>query len=190
MRRIELQLQTGFMVALCLLACTALVVTPAVAGEAPWLHVEVVENGDETKVNINLPMAIARIALPAISEEIEQHVRIEAHDIEIGHSKLTIAQLKEMWRELRRSGDAELFSSRDGDETVEVFQRGDRLHINVTGDREEVKIEIPSEVVDTLLAGDGDKLDVVGALAELDRGFRGDLVRVFDGDTTVRVWID
>ena len=55
--------------------------------------------------------------------------------------------------------------------------------------REEVHVELPSAVVDALFEGDGDNLNIRGALAQLQLR-RGDIVRVNDKDNTVRVWID
>ena len=48
---------------------------------------------------------------------------------------------------------------------------------------------MPTAVVDALFEGDGDTLNVRGALALLQTR-RGDIVRVNDKDNTVRVWID
>ena len=59
------------------------------------------------------------------------------------------------------------------------------------GQREakEVYVEVPVEVIDALLSGEGNDLNVLAAVEKLD-GRRGDLVRVTDGGTKVRVWID
>ena len=52
-----------------------------------------------------------------------------------------------------------------------------------------VRVEIPVDVVDALLSGDGDRLNLVGALERLKER-RGDLVRIIDGDERVHIWID
>jgi hypothetical protein len=44
-------------------------------------------------------------------------------------------------------------------------------------------------MVDALLAAPGDELNLRAGLNEL-RNLRGDIVRVRDKDTTVRIWID
>jgi hypothetical protein len=49
-------------------------------------------------------------------------------------------------------------------------------------------VEIPVDVVDALLSGPGDELDVRAALGQLQKR-RGDVVRVNDEHSTVRVWI-
>ena len=56
------------------------------------------------------------------------------------------------------------------------------------GDKQ-VRIEVPVTLVDALLSGEGDRLDLQAALAELTEE-RGDIITVRDGETRVRVWID
>lgn len=168
-----------------------LLVGTSAAERSPWLHVEV-GDGDDQRVNVNLPLAVARIAVRAMDDEIAKHVRMEARNIELGDSELDLAELKQMWRELRKAGDGELLRVEDGRETVTVEQRGDRVlvHVDEGGRGATIRVEVPSDVIDALFAGDGDDLDLVAALAELDSGYRGDLVVVEDGDNRVRVWID
>jgi hypothetical protein len=52
-----------------------------------------------------------------------------------------------------------------------------------------VRIEIPIEVVDALFSGQGEELNLRAGFAELKKR-RGDIVRVKDNDSTVRIWID
>ena len=50
---------------------------------------------------------------------------------------------------------------------------------------------MPFSVVDTLLEGDGDELNLVGALREMARSSdSGEIIQVKDGETNVRIWID
>jgi hypothetical protein len=53
----------------------------------------------------------------------------------------------------------------------------------------EVRVEIPVPVVDALLSGDGDTLNIRAAVDELSM-LRGELVRVIESDNNIRVWID
>jgi len=52
-----------------------------------------------------------------------------------------------------------------------------------------VSVELPVAAVDALFAGDGEDLDLKGALDEI-RKVRGDVVQVDDGESRVRIWID
>ncbi len=53
----------------------------------------------------------------------------------------------------------------------------------------DVRVELPVAVVDALLAGEGEQWNVRAAVAELQKR-RGDIVRVNDPDSQVRIWID
>jgi len=52
-------------------------------------------------------------------------------------------------------------------------------------------VRFPLAVVDALFSGEPGELDLLAAVEALSRhGQGGDLVRVNDGDTKVRIWID
>ena len=53
----------------------------------------------------------------------------------------------------------------------------------------EVQIRVPVTVVDALLSGDGETLDVRSAIQELS-ALRGEMVQVIQPDARIRVWID
>lgn len=63
------------------------------------------------------------------------------------------------------------------------------LHVRVEEPQRQVRVEVPLEVVDALLSGEGEALNIQAALKELQKR-RGDIVRVNDEKSTVRVWID
>ena len=48
---------------------------------------------------------------------------------------------------------------------------------------------MPVSLVDALLSGEGDEVNIQAAVAELQKR-RGDIVRVHDSDSNVRIWID
>ena len=45
-------------------------------------------------------------------------------------------------------------------------------------------------VVDALLAGSGDELDIKGALVAMQKQNAGEILTVNDNETQVRIWID
>lgn len=153
----------------------------------PWIHVEVLEEGAEgAKVNVNLPLSMARIALEMAPEEVFDDGRIEINDRDI-----TIEDLRNAWKELREAGDAEFVTIAEDDETVKIYRRGDTIFVDVDGEDDEiVRIEVPVDVVDALLGGRGNELDLDAALAALERMSGSTVVRVQDGNESVRVWID
>lgn len=169
-----------------LLLAVLLFATPLYA-QTPWIHVEVDEGGaDESHVKVNLPLSVVRVALEAAPEKVASEGRIQ-----LGRGDVEVEDLRRMWRELKAAGEAELASVESDDETVVIRRDGDVVKVEVAEGRKgtEVFVEIPVDVIDALLEGDGNELDVLGALDRLkDR--RGELVRVADGETRVRIWID
>ncbi len=62
---------------------------------------------------------------------------------------------------------------------------------SVDGKRnEKVRVEVPVVLVDALLRGEGDSLDVDAAVAQLQKMSPGEIIRVEDGEDLVRVWIE
>jgi hypothetical protein len=183
-----------------LLALLAAAAAPAAAQTTtPWLHVRVVEDNEATKVTVNLPLSVVEAVLRASPDMIEKHGRIHLgrhHD----HG-LKLADLRRVWKELSAVGDAELVSVESEDENVKVQRKGDLVQVFVdnkgrTGKDgkkekggEQVKVEIPVSLVDALLSGEEDEANIEAAILEL-RKRRGDIVRVQDDDSHVRVWID
>jgi len=173
-----------------LLALAVLPGAPAAAqapAPAPWLHVRVEEPERQSRVHVNLPLSVVEVALKAAPDIIESQgkIRFGRH----GHG-MALADFRRLWTELRAAGDAELVSVEDGDERVRVARRGDLVEVRVErSGKEEVHVEVPVDVVDALLSGEGEELNVKAALASL-RNRRGDIVRVNEDKTSVRVWID
>ena len=160
----------------------------ALAQEAatPWIHVRV-EEAKGTKVNVNLPLAVVQAALALAPERL-----VEKHQIRLHHGhKLKVSDLRKMWTELRDAGDAEFVSIEEEDKTVTVRRVGDRIEVRVDEpeDGEQVRVDVPVALVDALLSGEGEEVDIAAALAELGK-MRGEIVTVTDKDDTVRIWID
>jgi hypothetical protein len=181
-----------------LLALSVLPAAQAVAqtGTA-WLHVRVEEAKQASKVAVNLPMAVVEAVLKASPEMIEKHGKIHLGD----EHGMKMADLRKAWRALADVGDAELVTVESEDENVKVMRKGDLVQVFV--DRkatpgkdgkaskggEEVRVEVPVSLVDAFLSGEGEEGNIQAAVAELQKR-RGDIVRVKDDDTHVRVWID
>lgn len=169
----------------------------AQAQDAGWIHVRVTE-AEGTSVNVNLPMSLISVAM----EVAQKHAFGEDGDAEGGdvfdghvrfgrHSDIDVEDLRAMWAELRDSGDADYVQVQDHDETVNIYRRGDTVHIEVDEDGEDkVRLQVPFSVVDVLLEGEGNELNLVGALNEMARSNNGEILQVNDGDTNVRIWID
>jgi hypothetical protein len=155
-----------------------------------WVHVRVDEAGKNTRVRVNLPLTVVEAALKAAPDTIESEGRIHIGGHHGRH--LTVADLRDAWTQLKSAGDTDLVTvdEEDGDH-VTVARRGDMVQVRVTdsGDGDEVHVDVPTAVVDALLSAPGDELNVKAAIAELRR-MKGEIVRVKDKNSTVRVWID
>ena len=153
----------------------------------PWLHVRV----EETKggrVSVNLPLSVVEVALKAAPETLVGDDKLR---LGLKGRDLRVSDFRKIWQELKKTPDVDLVTAEERDEKVTVAKKGDLVLVRVekAGGHEEVHVEVPTAVVDALFEGDGEALNVRGALALLQTR-RGDIVRVNDKDNTVRVWID
>ena len=172
------------------------VATVAAQTGTPWLHVRVEEAKKATKVHVNLPLTVVAAALNAMPGIIEEHGKLRLGE----HHHMKMADFRKVWKELAAVGDAELVSVESEDENVKVMRKGDLVQVFVDkkakkgkdGEEkggEQVRVEVPVSLVDALLSGEGDAVNIQAAVAELQKR-RGDIVRVQDDEAHVRVWID
>lgn len=171
------------------LAVLALTASGSVSAQTirPWLHVQV-DEGAKSKVKVQLPLSMVQIALATAPETFFSDGNFRLH---AGDSKLPISDMRKMWHELKGAGDTDFVTVEEDDETVTVSRKGDLVLVRVDspGKKESVRVDLPVSLVDVLLAGEGDKIDVQKAFEEISKR-RGDVVNVKDARSTVRVWID
>jgi hypothetical protein len=154
----------------------------------PWVHVRVEEAARSSKVSVNLPMTVVEAALKAAPDTLTSEGRIH---ICPGRHSLSLADMRKIWQELKNAGDTDFVSVEEDDQTVKVARRGDLVQVRVDSrsGHEQVHVDLPVSLVDAALGAEGGTLDVKGLVRELQKR-RGDIVRVTDKDTSVRVWID
>lgn len=178
---------TGLVV-VAVLATIVTVVTQESANPIPWLHVQIDRGqpGDDN-IGINLPLGAATAVLSMAPNT----VVVNGHLAVGPEHGLSVSGIREIWRELRSTGDAELVTMEDGASAVRVARVGDRVEIRVTeaGTRGTVEADFPVSVVDALLSGEGETVNVDAALEALGT-LRGDVVRVTEHDRQIRVWVD
>ena len=160
-------------------------------GAPAWLHIRVDEHGKSSKVRVNVPLTVVEAALEAAPQRIVDKGRIK---IDLGgrdDHDLSLADMRRIWQELKDAGDTEIVSVEQEDETVNVSRKGDLVQVRVSkpDGKQEVHVDVPVNLVDAVLAGSGDSVDVKAVIREL-RSRRGDIVRVNDADSAVRIWID
>jgi len=174
------------------LALLSLVLVSAVAlggAGTKWLHVKVDEKADEGEiVRINLPMDLIEEIIPLIEEDgfNKGKVTFDGHELREVDVRGILAAVKD-------AEDGEYVTVEGPDENVRVAKKGNRLFVKVTEESDEpeyVNVEIRMEVVEALLSGDDDELDILAAVRALGRYGDQELVSVDASDATVRIWVD
>ncbi|HSE42359.1 MAG TPA: hypothetical protein VLH08_16455, partial [Acidobacteriota bacterium] len=141
---------------------------------------------DPAKVRINIPLSLVEVMVPLIEEE-----AIKDGNITINNKDFSTQELKKLWAAIKDEGDAEFLSVEKRGENVRVFTQGKFLMVQSTKDIEgKVNIRIPLAIVDAMLSGSGDRLNLAAGVKALrDSGVR-ELVTVESDDAKVLVWID
>ena len=168
-----------------LVAGVALVTIEPLAQETQvWLHVQVEGEGAEN-ANMDLPLAVVEVALAMAPSSI-----ISEGQLRVARERgVTVSMLRQMWQEIQDAGDTEFITIREAEETIRVARIGERIDVRVEESDETMRVELPVSVVDALLSGDGDTLDLAAAIEQL-HDMRGDIAHVSEDDRQIRVWID
>ncbi|HEX7184814.1 MAG TPA: hypothetical protein VF756_23510 [Thermoanaerobaculia bacterium] len=181
-------MSTKKILAITLLAAGLTVARASAAKDNLWIHIHV-QDGKDGKVSINLPLSMLEKSSAFIPGEARSSGRIRFDDEDI-----TVAELREVWKELQRQPDATYITVDEVDSKVRVAKVGSYLHVRARdmkhGRNENVEMKIPVSVVSALLSGTGDELDVAAAVREIARQGEGELVTVTGDNETVRIWVD
>jgi hypothetical protein len=173
-----------------LLAMLALVFGAAGTAAASdlWLHVRV-DEVDGAKVKVNLPVSMMEKAISMVPEEHFSNGRIHLDDC---CNDISVSELRELWQELKDSPDMTFVTVEEDDETVRVWKEDGylKVHVQEMGRQEQVDVQVPLVVVDALLSGESDELNIEAAIRALVAEGEGELVTVTGDDEQVRVWVD
>lgn len=174
------------------IVATALVLALSAVGVASatdlWLHVRVDET-DGAKVKVNVPVSMVEKAIAMVPEEHLRHGKIHLDDC---CEHMTLTELRELWQELKDSPDMTFVTVEEGDESVRVWKEAGymKVHVLEQDRNEEVNVQVPLVVVDALLSGEGEELNLEAAIRALVEEGEGELVTVSGEDEQVRVWVD
>lgn len=167
--------------------------TMAVAAESRrdnlWFHMQVHEGKDDSHVMINLPLSVVEKSAHFLPKDSNGR----SGKIRFNDEEMNKAELRSIWNDVRRQRDMTFLTVKETDGRVKMAKQGNYLLIHAAEEgarRENVEIRVPLAVVDALLAGDGDELNVRGALEALVRVGEGELMTVTGDNETVRMWID
>lgn len=166
---------------------TTLLVVGAASGESNlWFHVRV-DAADGAKVTVNLPLTMIEKAVAMVPEEHLDHQGLHFDDYE-----MTPAEMRELWQELKNSPDMTFVEAQKQGEDVKIWKESGYLYVTALEgeDNEKVDVRVPFAVVDALLSGDQDELDIEAAMQALVAEGEGELVTVTSDSDNVRIWID
>ncbi|HYG63603.1 MAG TPA: hypothetical protein VEL74_13560 [Thermoanaerobaculia bacterium] len=176
------------LVAGALAAVPAFAVKKTVEPEELWLHVKVhAAEGDE-RTTINLPLSLVQGFIALVPDTARGSAKIRVNDREV-----SVPELRTMWRGLRHKADTTWMTTDSRDGKMRIAKRGGYLYIQAedrTGGNEQAEIRIPATVVDALLSGKDDELELGAAISALARHGEGELVAVNSENETVRIWVD
>jgi len=163
------------------------------AGADQWIHIKVDSKvGDEERVRVNVPLSFAEKILPTIQADCLRNgkVRIEGD--------MNGVDLRALMDAIRTTGDGEFVTVESKHEHVRVAKQGAYMLIKVRdedsptkGDKAEtVDVKVPLSVVDALLSGGKNELDLAAGVRALRAQGDTELVTVNDGEETVHIWVD
>jgi hypothetical protein len=156
------------------------------AQSTEWLHVHVQDPNKEETVRINMPISIMETLLPMVQEEAIREGKFHFNDHNISKS-----ELKKLWSAIKKEGDTDYMTIEKPGEKVVVSMQGKFFVVQtVKGSRDNVDIRIPAAVMDAMLSGPGEELDLMAAVKALRESGVKDIITVKGDDATVRVWID
>ena len=151
------------------------------------VHVRVSRPGSpDEDVSVDVPFALARALVTMAGQQ-----AIDSGKIEYSGTDLSLTDLRTAWGALKLS-KGEPVTVRKNDQTLSFSLRKDVLALAVTGraGAEDVHVEVPAKAIDALLSGQGNTMNVAGCLDALERVRGTDVIRVSDGESRIRIWID
>lgn len=173
-----------------LVLATGAVLAAQPVPEERWLHIRVEEGKggkDGETVRVNVPLTLAEKVLPAIQVD-----RFQGGKVRLDDGELQEVDLKVILQAVRDTRDGE-FVTVEGKDNVRVAKEKGHLLVKVQEDNgagAKVDVRVPMAVVEALLSGEKNELDVAAAVRALARHGEELLVTVTDDETHVRIWID
>ena len=155
-----------------------------------WLHVRVISSNSKGEtVRVNVPLELAEKVLPAID-----HDRLHNGKVRIGCMDCDGVDIRTIFEAVRSSKDGEFVTVQSNDADISVMKKDGMLFVHVHDKNKpkhsQVEVKVPMKVVEALLSGSKDELDIVAGLHALAGQGDVELVSVKDDDNTIRVWLD
>jgi len=162
----------------------------AMAGDQAWLHIRTDSNDpDGGRVRLNLPIEMIESLLPMIETDDFGNGRIRINDTD-----LDAAELRKMWNAVKGSRDGQFVSVEDRNQSIHVAKEKGLLKVHIRDQEgrndDRIEVQLPLEVVDAMLAGEGDELNLVAGLQALRGRGNAILVTGKDDGSDIRIWVD
>lgn len=155
-----------------------------------WLHVRVINtNSKDESVKVNVPLDLAEKVLPAID-----HDRLHGGKVRIGCMDCDGVDIRTLFEAVRSSKDGEFVTVQSKDADIAVAKKDGQFLVHVHDKNKpktsQIEVKVPMKVVEALLSGGKDELDIAAGLHALADQGDVELVSVKDEDSTIRVWMD
>jgi len=155
-----------------------------------WLHVRVIStNSKDETVRVNVPLELAETVLPAINQD-----RLHDGKVRIGCTDCDGVDIRALFNAVRNAKDGEFVTVQSKDADISVAKKDGQFLVHVHDKSKpktsQVEVKVPMKVVEALLSGGKDELDIVAGLHALADQGDMELVSVKDEDSTIRVWLD
>jgi len=154
-----------------------------------WLHVRVENTGEDGEsVRVNVPLSVALKVLPAIKSRELRDGRLRMDE-----ARINGVDIRAVLEAVRALDDGEFVTIQSKDATVRVAKEAGHLIARVderTGSEDKVNLKIPFRIVDALLSGSPDELDLQAAVQALSDSADDFIVSVESKKESVRVWVD
>lgn len=158
-----------------------------------WIHVRVVNKDSQGEtVSVNVPLELAAKVLPTIL-----HKNFHNGRMRFAEGRVNDVDVRAILEAVSTSRDGEFVTVQKGESDVHVAKKGGYLLVNVRdhatarGDAaQRVEVRVPIVVVNALVAGSRDELDLLAGIRALATQPDTELVSVQDRQNTVRIWLD
>ena len=180
------------------LSLLALILFASLAAQAAsperWLHVRVEETGPNAEnVRVNVPLSLAEKVLPSIQAEHIDHGKLTLEEMDL-HG----VDLRTILAALRDLEDNEFVTVESNTDNVRVAKSRGNLLVKVSErherdgkeELETVDVQIPMAVVDAMLTGNPNELNLAAGIRALSNLGDMILVTVKERNSTVRVWVN
>lgn len=157
-----------------------------------WLHVAVDGGGAAgSRVRVTVPLALAQAILPLIDDDdiCRGKVRIDGG----GFTGSDLDDLRALRAAVAAAKEGEFVRLRLDDADALVARSGGNLLMRVNDGDTRVRIRLPLDLLDALLAAESaghGEIDLAAAIETLGNQGAGEIVSVDDGTDQVRIWLD